>query len=124
MSLILLESRCPDCGEKLVKDPDCTGDYYFTVNGLQLQSFCISNNECNGNMFPFVSIDKDIGKISNTEKRVIDNKLAGICKRGCNELHDVSKSLSKVRDRAEYEIAYSKRARISLKIVVGVSRRH
>lgn len=56
---------CTKCGSRMVKNPDCSGDYYPTHIGTVLMSFCPN---C-GYMKPIVDIEQR--PISNRKKKHI-----------------------------------------------------
>ena len=75
MTIILSGNRCTSCGEKLIKNPDCGGDYYNTILGYRLQEYCNNNCERNGILEPPLD-GKNPNFISNRKKKYFATQIA------------------------------------------------
>lgn len=69
---IKTEYICPRCGVHFLKDPFCSGDYYPTIIGIVLQSYC---PVC-GDMKPLVDELYDEETISNKRKKGVFTRCA------------------------------------------------
>ena len=109
----LLLARCNYCGSKIVKDADCSGDYYPMGDGLIiLMSFC---PKC-GRMKPIIN-GNDM--LSNNKKRKMAIKIAVKYELGFAEV--VNKALSSDADNnIDFYKHLSKETNISLKEIKAV----
>lgn len=93
LTLINCEQPCKTCGQPLVKNPLCSGDWHPTYRSNdELLRYC--NNPqcpCYGHMYPYISIPW--GFISNRRKMDVAKMCACLSGRGMIEMKKVAREV-------------------------------
>ena len=93
MNIVLSQTKCPSCGNRLIRTPDVGGDYYETVIGFTLQQYCNNNCNMNGVMRPELD-GRDPNFISNRGKLAFAVRVAHVFRLGITETKNVARSLN------------------------------
>ena len=112
MIVVLSEIRCPSCGKRLVKTPECGGDYYKTISGYRLQEYCNGDCEQNGILRPPLE-GRDPDFISNRGKTSVAIRIAVANRLGIIESKQIAKSCI-TNNTSEFISIFSKRIRLPL----------
>ena len=84
-----IKAKCNNCGSFLVKDAECSGDYYPVHGFIILMSFC---PDC-GHMKPLLQ-ERGQEMLSNTKKRKLAVKIAGCYNLGITETKKIALSIN------------------------------
>jgi len=112
MVIVLSEIRCPTCGKRLIKNPDCGGDYHQTVAGYRLQEYCNGNCKQNGVLRPLLE-GYDPEYISNRRKEGFAVRIAHAKRLGIIESKKIARSCD-TNNINEFLMVFAKKIQLPL----------